>query len=209
LANSLTDTSKYKTSWDLCNQTDTIGKYYRMENSDNYMMCLLDIGRNYDFETHLIIEVTSNGKLVKSERFFHGNYACCWNNDYKKGFSKYGDFFGIEICGTGSGHCSSWLHLFKEITPQDSIFPIPFECWSSYEELFGRFSSLNIEIKKDELEIYYVSESGTYEYNEKNKDFDFKIDSTEKFSIKYFYENGKWDTKDKENLEKLEQCCYF
>jgi hypothetical protein len=201
-------------SWYLIKQNDTIGKYYRIENSNNFMMCLIDHGSKYDFETHLVIEVTSNGELIKSERFFHGNHPCCWNN-YYDGFSKYGDFFGIKICGTGSGHCSSRLYLFKKVTPQDSINFILLNCWSVGDFVDSGESSLydsytsSIDIKKDKLVIHYVSESGTHKYNEKTKDLDFKVNRTEKISIEYFYENEKWETKDRENLEKLEEWCYF
>ena len=189
-------------------QTDTIGKYYKINNSDNYIMCLSDYG--YEFGDKIIIEITSNGDLVKSERFSVGVNTCCWYNEYE-GFSKYGDFFGIKVCGTGSGHCSSRLYLFKEVTPQDSINDdIPLNCWSNSDSgddstPYDSYTS-SMEIKKDELVILYVLESGTYTRNEKTKKLDFKIDSSEKFAIRYFYKNGKWDTEDKDKLEKLEQC---
>jgi len=192
--------------WYLFKQTDTIGKYYRIENSNNYMMCLIDYGSKYDFETHLVIEITSDGKLVKSERFFHGNYPCCWGNNYD-GFSKYGDFFGIEICGTGSGYCASYLHLFKEVTPQDSINSIRLNCWayidSDDDEASYASITSNMEIKKDELLLHYVLIYGTLDEN-----YGWgKIHSSEKFAIRYFYKNGKWDTEDKDKLKVLMEWC--
>jgi len=205
LSNSLTDTTYGSSWWGVCKkQTDTIGKYYKIENSDNYIMCLIDLGsiEKYDFETHIIIEIDAKGELLKSERFLHWHSSCCWDNHYD-GFSKYGDFFGIEICGTGSGFCSSRLCLFKEVMPQNSVFYIPLRIWFSSEYSFLHLYS-SIEIKENELIIHYTKEAGEVQENETDDFFNIKIDYTDEFSIKYFYENGKWDTKDKSKLKELE-----
>lgn len=51
LANSLTsDTSR----WFSMSKSDTIGKYFRKQSSNHFLLCLIDIGSN-DFETHLIV----------------------------------------------------------------------------------------------------------------------------------------------------------
>jgi len=205
VANFPTDTTQ---TWTIYKQTDTIGKYYRLENSDNYIMCLIYFNPKDYFETHLVIEITPNGELVKSEEFIHGHYSCCWNNAYN-GFSKYGDFFGIKTCGTGSGYCSGQLYLFKNVISQNSADWIPFECesYGVYDDDFAIiYYTSNIEIKKDEFIFHYVLKYGDVEYNEKNKTYDFKSPHIKEFSIKYFYENGKWNTNDKDNLEKLDSC---
>ena len=204
LSNSLTDTIPNSSSWHLFKETDTIGKYYRIESSNNYMVCLIDFGSEYDFATHLIIEINGKGELVKSARFRHWNYPCCWN-DFTSGFHKYGDFFGIEICGTGSGFCSSNLHLFKEVTPQDSIFRIRLGLWFNYDENNAtRLSVSNMEINKDEFILHYVLDYGILEHDEKSDSYNFKMKERENFQIKYFYENGKWNTKDTANYAKLD-----
>ena len=204
LANSLTDTSEYKTSWDLCSQSDTIGKYYRMGNSDNYIMCLANYGDTiYGHIQPIIIKIGSNGELVKSEKFYHR--LCGRVNEYSN-FSKYGDIFSIELCCRGPGFCSSDLYLFKDVTPFDSITPIPFMCWFADGEIddFSSFTS-KMEIKNDELSFHYVLESGKYKYNKKKGKSDFKVHYRKEFTIKYFYENGKWITNDSDNLKELEQ----
>jgi hypothetical protein len=198
LSNSLTDSS----SWEHCNQTDTIGKYYRMENNNHYIMCLVDYS-GYCYENHIIIEINENGELLKSERFFHGNYFP-WNNVYD-GFSKYGDFFGIK---TGAGLASSVLYLFKEVTSQDSILPIYFSCGTpNFECFFFYFHTPFMEWKKDELILHYTFEEREVKYDEKRDDFITKIHNRSKFTINYFYENGKWNTTDKDKLKELED--YF
>ena len=204
LANSLTDTTPNANAWHLFNQTDTIGKYYKIENSDHYIMCFIDYGsqKEYLFETHIIIEIDANGNLLKNERFFHGNYPCCWNNLYD-GFSKYDNFFGIQICGTGSGFCSSCLCLFKEVIPQDSIFPIPFNYWDGMEGFFFHFYTLKMKMKKDELILHYILEKGKMKYD-KNDEIYLKTKHRNKFNIKYFYEDGQWKTKDTEKLKELD-----
>ena len=205
LSNSLTDTIPHSNSWHLFNENDTIGKYYRIENSNNYMVCLIDYGCAEEslFETHLIIEINGKGELVKSARFRHWNYSYCWN-DFTSGFHKYGDFFGIEICGTGLGFCSSNLHLFKEVTPQDSIFGIPLGLWFNYDKNnTTRLSVSNMEINKDEFILHYVLVYGKLKYNKKSDSYYTKMKKREIFQIRYFYENGKWNTKDTANYERI------
>ena len=210
LSNSLTDTIPNSSAWYLFKQNDTIGKYYRMENN-NYIMCLIDYGsqKEYWFETHIVMEIGAKGELVKSERFFHGNYPCCWNNAYE-GFSKYGNFFGIQICGTGSGFCSSDLYLFKEITPQDSISSIPFSCYVMIDDViatFHTFYTLSVELKKDVLIINYILKEGTEQSNKKKGNNTYKVQIIDEFEIRYFYENEQWHTKENDKLEKLNSFC--
>ena len=184
--------------WQNFNPTDTIGKYYKMENN-NYIMCLIDpAALSEDFaENHIIIKINSNGELLKSETFSHHYNYRCWGNAYE-GFSKYGDFFGLKICGDGAGWTYTHLCLFKEVIPQDSIPPILFRgnfyIWGDIP-FYLNYHIISMKINKNELLIHY-----NYERTEKRKTDEGNIE------IKYFYENGKWDTKDK---KKLEEKLYF
>ena len=198
VTNSLTDTTPNANAWHLFNQTDTIGKYYKIENSDHYIMCLIDYGL-YGIETHIVTEIDAKGKLLKSERFFHGNYPCYWYNTYDC-FSKYGDFFCIKAYGSWFSSCA--LYLFKEVTPQDSITPIPFDYWGGEEDNFSSLHVLSMEIKKDELIVHYILENVEKKYDEKKEDFITTAQHRSKFKIKYFYENGQWETTNK----KLKEC---
>lgn len=79
IANSLIDTTNIK-EWRPIKDNDTIGKYYRIENSDNYLMCL---PYSVDFfkPKYLIIKISSDGQLQKSEKYDFGNIPD-WNNYY-------------------------------------------------------------------------------------------------------------------------------
>lgn len=189
LSKSLTDTSQ---NWLLIKDSDTIGKYYRVGNSDNYFMCLIDYSEKYTFETHILIELNSDGKLIKSERFFHGNYPICWEN-YYDGFNKYGDFFGIDICGTGSGYSADYLYLFKDILPQNDQNSIPINYWSSFSIGGGLSESLNstMEFKDNYLIIHYLLENGELDDNS-----EFIVIKSRAFDVKYIFNDQKWVTND-------------
>ena len=213
LFNSLIDTfssfSKLK-YWDKINSTDTIGRYYRIENSDNYMMCL---PHSLDFfgPMYLIIEVTSHGKLVKSEKFDFGN-AHKWNTYYKDFFQKE-KFWGIVAQGgyNCGGYLYGNLYLFKELLPQDSITYIRFfEREISHKNIFRKKKIIKryypaMKIEGNELIINYKLNRGKvktdkaghiiFEYSRTNK----------KISIKYFYEDERWNTNNTAQLDKIKQ----
>jgi hypothetical protein len=122
IANELTDTAE--SFWDQINDGDTIAKYYRDQETQHFVYCSFDLSRKYSFTTHLIMELDEKGEILEHQRYLHGNYPCCWNKTFD-GFKRYGDGYGIKICGTGSGYCASYLFLFKKIIPQDSQYSIP------------------------------------------------------------------------------------
>ncbi|RYD80371.1 MAG: hypothetical protein EOP53_08130 [Sphingobacteriales bacterium] len=113
----LTDTTN--SFWRQIKDNDTIGKFYKIKETGNYYLCLLDVSSKNNWATHLILELNKNNEIIKTERFTHSNYHCCWKNDYE-GFNKYGEYFGLKIFGTGSGYCATYLFLFKELLPQKS-----------------------------------------------------------------------------------------
>ncbi len=188
VAQSITDTSHY---WSFINENDTIGKYFRKNNSSNYIACLYNCGSESTFEYHNILELDSLGRLIKYEKYTHGNYPICWEN-YYGGFDKYGEYYGINICGTGSGYSASYLCLFKEISPKDSLELIPSDYWSSFSK-GGLSESLNstMDLKGNVLMMHYTFERGKLDDNS-----NFKAKTSRKFSVKYFYKNKKWTTKE-------------
>ena len=217
LSNSLIDTtirfSKLE-EWDKINSTDTIGRYYQIENSDSYMMCLpysLDFFR----PIYLIMEVTSHGKLVKSEKFDFGN-AHTWNTYYKD-FSKMENFWVVFAQG---GHAVHWYckaYLFKKLLPQDSISYIRIgerhilhksKYFRSRKEILKRYlPSTSMKIEGNELTLNYNLRNGKVK---KDKDgysnIFFKYSRrSKKVSIKYLYENEKWNTNDTKQLKKIER----
>lgn len=193
LSSSLTDT--LNSNWNQTKDNDTIGKYYKDYTSNNYFICLIDLTKKYSFETHLLIEINENGKILKKERFFHGNYPCCWKN-YYEGFSKHDEYFCMKTCGTGSGYCASYFYLFKEILPQENQNSIPNEYWSS--SIITEHLTSQMELKDNELTMHYKLETGEL------YDLDFKVNETKKFNIKYLFKNKKWTTNEESKFNGLD-----
>ena len=183
--------------WNQIKKTDTIGKYYKVKESGNYFVCLMDFSRQYTFETHILLELTPSGKLIKSERFFHSNYACCWEN-YYEGFNKIGNYFSLKICGCGTDLCLGRLYVFKEILPQDQQQPIPSYSWVNYE---GSSTVVNstLEFKDDQLLMHYEEDSGRVDDSA-----NFNIDSVKCVDVKFYFKNNKWITPDSAKFDGLD-----
>jgi len=202
LSHGLTDTTD--SHLDLMNDKDTIGKYYKVKQTGNFFYCL--IGFSEGFETHILFETKPDGTLLKSERFYHGNYSCCWDN-YYEGFNKNGNYFSIKTCGTGSGYCGSHIYLFKNIIAQDQQNSIPEYYWASSvgghdAETDGPIChslSSTIEFKLDYILMHYKLEKGVL-----GDSLDFRIRSTEKFDVKFIMKNGMWEATDSTKLNMLD-----
>lgn len=211
LANSLIDTTKKMKKWNQINQNDTIGRYYRINNSENYLMCL---PRSLDSfkQTFLIIMINAQGKMVKNEKYDFGN-AHEWNTYYKD-FSKHGNFF--EIIAQGGYGCGQYhymnLYLFKELVPQDSIKysrieeqKIMYKNKNSSKEIIKVYWA-SFEIKQNKLNLHYSLYRGRLKFNnDESVIFKFRRFAKNKFTIKYIYENEKWITDDTIHLKKLDQ----
>lgn len=195
--------------WQDYNLTDTIGKYYNKENSDHYIMCLIDFFGEKSFEDYIIIEINAKGELLKSEKFSPKRYRC-WTDAYD-GFSKYNDFFGIKVCIGGPGWSYTDLYLFKEIMPQDSINPVPVSGWLDHAaeglDFLRTFEVSSMEIKKNEVIIHYLKDKEKYKYDKKGKFlYGETVEKDKKITVEYIYNNGKWEVKNKSEWKKLD--CY-
>ena len=198
IANNLTDT--VGSYWDNLQDSDTLGKYYKVKESGHFYYCSIDYSPEYTFETHLVIELNQVGKLLQSARFFHGNYSCCWDNPYE-GFNRYGDFFGIKTCSTGSGFCATDLYLFKTLRQQEEQTSIPLGLWSAFGNDIGepRSISANLEVNKNELIVHYLLEDG-----ELDDEGNFKVKLTRKMDATFIFKNQRWVCKDREQLAKFD-----
>lgn len=186
IAHQLTDT--IGTYWkDYIKDSDTIGKYYKIQETGHFYYCTIDRQPD-DFETHLILELNQDGKLLQSERFFHGHYHCCWENRYE-GFQKYGDYLGIKTCSTGSGFCATHLYLFKNLVPQDSLESVLIDYWEAMggEDRNPRSLSSSLTISKDVLLVHYKLEEGKIV-----NDTRFKVQKTRRFDVPYIHKNHQW-----------------
>ncbi|WP_421799804.1 hypothetical protein [Haliscomenobacter sp.] len=198
IANKLTDT--VGSYWDNLQDGDTLGKYYKIKESGHFYYCSIDYSPEYTFETHLIIELNQAGKVLQSARFFHGHYHCCWDNRFE-GFNRYGDFFGIKTCSTGSGFCATDLYLFKKLRQQEEQTSIPLGLWSAFGNDIGepRSISANLEWNKNELIVHYLLEDGVLD-DEGN----FKVKLTRKMDATFIFKNQHWVCKDREQLAKFD-----
>jgi hypothetical protein len=184
--------------------TDTIGKYYKTK-TGNYIACILDIIHPNQNSHPVLFEYTPNGKVLKYENFYSGNYLCCWDNRYE-GFKKHGNYYSIKTCVTGSGYCQGLLNIFKEIEPQ-SPFGITENVWSSIcvfqpDEAPALACSLTstMSIKSDTVSMHYKLEHIAFE----GKDDEIrKVKDTEFFDIKYIKKEMGWIAVDSMHISKI------
>jgi hypothetical protein len=198
----LTDTADRL--WKLLKDRDTIGKYYQTIPGGGYLLCLLNTDINAH-ACHYLFKISgraNNKEILSKEKYFHGNYACCWKNDFE-GFRKLQDFFYLKTCVTGSGYCGRKFYLFKDIHPQDSLNCI-YE--SNYSYFIDKFHSLSstIKLNGNNLKIQYIERNGIIkEY--KNKDYyDNITQDSLQFTVSYCYNNDNWYAADSTYLRDLD-----
>lgn len=194
---SMTDTAD--SFWSNVMDNDTVGQFYRVRHTDNFYICIVDLSKKYSFETHLLFEIEPNGTVLRSERFFHGNYSCCWNN-YYEGFYRCGEFFCLKTCGTGSGYCATHVYFFKDIKPQDQQNSIVESYWSSFGD-DGNSQNLSSTIEWDNksLIMHYELVKGIFDHNNSN----FEEKHIEKFDVQYILQNNIWVVTDSASYNKL------
>lgn len=178
-------------SWRYIKDTDTIAKYYK-KNKNTYFICFFDYNMiQYDFETNLLIEIKVSSKkqeVIKVERYFHGNYSCCWNNF--DGFQKKGDYFMFNYCGTGSGYCSSQMVIMQDVLPQEKASYILNNnsfCNSEfgyYSTCYGRL----LKISDSQVEIEYHYQNGKMGPN----CFDGEVSEKNVYKITFTKHIDKW-----------------
>ena len=191
-------------SWKNAEDTDTLGKYYFSSKSGNYILCVSDYSQQFDFETHILIELKrikkNNFKVIAKERYFHGNYSCCWNNNFD-GFQMNKNWFSFKECGTGSGFCSSHIHYFRKVLPQKKSTKLLDEisfCESELSESEYCYSISSSEVSFPN----YITFNYTYEKFEISKDSETeKSIRKELFTVIYELKNGKWVANDSTKLK--------
>ncbi|MGK4568140.1 hypothetical protein [Flavobacterium sp. 3HN19-14] len=67
LATNLIDT--LNSNWNQAKEGDTIGKFYKNKLTNSYFLCTIDLSKKYSFETHLLVEIKPNGKILKKKDF--------------------------------------------------------------------------------------------------------------------------------------------
>ena len=176
--------------------TDTVGKYYRIPERAGYLVCASQLSHD---EGHTLAEIGTDGRVVRAEPFYHGNYACCWTG-YREGFRKYGDFFGLKICGTGSGHCADYLFLFQEVIPQAPQYGILMAYTSAIgpngirESLSGTLS-----LHQDSLKVHYL-----LSFRQRRPNGNPGKTCKEPFDLWYRWNRDGWHASDSARLARLD-----
>lgn len=178
-------------------ENDTIGKFYKKENSTNYILYLNDLLNTNKAPSQFILEIDSKGEIIKSERYINGFYLCCWNNKFE-GFGKINDYFYLKSCGTGSAFCAAELYIFKEVVPQDEINPIIKNvfnglCYYEKRKTLACTLDAKIETKPNSLVFHYEYKKGISRNGKKYKEI-------EKFDVEYTLINKNWVANDTTKL---------
>jgi|GEM_PF-1525084 len=180
--------------------TDTLGKYYRMDNG-NYLACLPDIIHPDRFSILVLIEYSSDGRLINAEPFYGGMHFCCWDNHYDT-LSKHEEgYFSIKTCGTGSAHCSSYIHLFKGFGAQDhGICGYIYTGWCvpTHKAMLACHLTSTMKIKNDTVIMHY-----TMEHLKERRNGKYKTVFSEKFDVKYVEHKQGWVALDSTKLQNL------
>lgn len=168
--------------------TDTIGKFYRMDNG-NHLAFLSDIIHPY-WNMFVLLEITPEGKVLQSELYSAGMHQCCWDEN-SLGFKKYPNgYFGTTSCGTGSGHCSSYIYLFKDFSAQgNGIVSYSWTNWCQFtaKSPIACHLSSTIDIKNDTVTMHY-----NLEHLKERRNGKYKTIKEEKFDVKYIKRDSAW-----------------
>lgn len=218
IGNSLIDTTNKSKEWDEIKLSDTIGKYIKMGNSDNFLICL-PFSLDFFNPLFIFVEITSQGEIVKSEIFNLGNYSK-WDTYYRS-FIQVKDLFQIYAQGgyNGGGFIYSDLYMFQELVPQDSINKIRTYEWEiSYKynykyknrnfKFYGANSSIGYDYGSNTYTITFLYDlhKGLYHYKKGTKKSHLTFSPFKKrVDIKYFYTNGNLFTKDNYKIKKLKK----
>ena len=177
------DSNRLYKHWLSDELTDTIGKYYAFSDTGNYIVAL-SLGSDL-----LLLELTPQSDIVHCDLYGHGSHPCCWNS-FDDILKRYGSYFGISTCGTGSAYCSSNLHLFKDRTnPKQHGIPV-YEYAGALGEMPGHILTSNMQFVADSiLVVQYELEKFTEDCNAERKNI-----STCRFTVEFVYRNNNFET---------------
>jgi len=214
--NELIDTTEQSNEWNKIIPKDTIGKFFRMDSSDHYLVCL---PKSLDFfrPLYLFFEIDSTGKIIKKVTFNLGKSK--WKNYYKN-FEKFQDIFVCSIHHAFFDYYSIDDVYFKQLAPLDSLAKIRVCEWKTYQTLFRNPNKDNtkeylvyksILDKKNglpyiSLTCYYYLQRGYYIGKTKNREPEFKLyPFKRKIKVRYILQDNKVETIDQKKLKKVKR----
>lgn len=171
---------------------DTIGKYYALTKSGDYIAA---IALSTDI---LLLELGSQGELINYHFYGYRDYSCCWNG-IDDVLRKYESYFGFISCNAKSTFCSSYVTLFKdELVLYDNCIPLFEFSEAKGDNTPGHALRSSMKIKGDQLLMRYSLEK-FIEDDLGNR----KIISTEKFTVSYVYRNHRFETEEEHKFDKV------
>ena len=215
--NGLIDTTKQSKAWNKITPKDTIGKYFRMDSSDHYLVCMPKTLNSFN-PLYSFFEIDSTGKIIKKEIFNLGSYRR--GNDYFKNFSKFVDLFSCSINYASFEFQAIDNVYFNQLRPLDSLDKIRVYEWIIYRRLFRNSNKQNtksyyvyrskLEKKNDSnyytLTCYYKLQRGFYVPATKNRESVFKLYPYKRIiKVKYIIQDNKIETKDQFKLKKIKR----
>jgi hypothetical protein len=187
---------KYYTYWPTSVPTDTIGKYYAFNTTGNYIVAF-SLGRKV-----LLLELTPQSDIVNYDLLGHGSHACCWNS-FDDMLNRYGPYFGVSTCGTGTAYCSSCIHLYKDgIDVSENAIPA-YEYRGTMGLIPGHLLSSEMEFADSCLIMHYELEEFISILDEDDEWVRDENVSTRQFTVKYVYRNGRFETDEAYKLEEI------
>lgn len=191
-SNSLTDT--LNDWWKHWKVADTMGKYYKMEGSGNYLLCVLSANTaNNSVEVNKLIELSKDGKLVTSQEFYSEG---CDMNHRTQALGRVGNYFVTYSCGHGAGFSSSWIHLFSKLSDREGG-----------GEIMKFYHATNIPCKNISSKWYMAGDTCVVNYTnirtKNTEDGCIPVDS-QKVLVRYYAVNGKWRAADSSRIKQME-----
>lgn len=184
---------------------DTIGKYYKIDNTRNYLICFNRYNEGMGLH-RVLVEVNQKGKYINDEVFENGGRRSCWGKKPLSGFQKHGEFFEFVSCATGSGHTSRHLYVFKKLQPQNSIPSIIEYSWTALE--YGTYLQSTRKYKDNTLTMKYQLDSLFFEHVENSNGTQEHSTKINEGTIVFEYKNDQWVTKDSVLFKALEKGAY-
>jgi hypothetical protein len=184
--------------WESLVDSDTVGKYAPNEDPRGYIACI-ETNSEVLGDPVVLLELKStywNSALVLAkERYFHGNYNCCWDR-IDDGFRGRNGYAFLDMCGTGSNICEAYTFVFQHVRPQDSLDGLVTKS-DSWWENDRTIKSGQLEMKGDTLTVNYADSIGIVDEQGKWKTY-----RVEKYRVSYLLQANGWHPIEKRRPEK-------
>lgn len=198
-----TDSLASKT-WQLTKAQDTVGKFYRTDQTGNLLVLCLANGGDVSGEDYLLLELSPEGQVLQKRRYFLGKYPCCLQHEnFYNGLSKKEKWLLLTGCNTGSGFCAGFLNVFNQTLPPSYDKGILASLYDATTPPYeGQFEALRITSTAawhhDTLLMQYTQKRTFSDENENVQE-----EAVERFDINYVQQGSGWRALDSTRLKEL------